>query len=281
MRKLIMALAGVSALAFAAPAFATSDAYQVQLNLNTAQGAASNTAYVNVGGKLAIDTSAVGNNLSVTSSTVGAGHSSAYGHTNNDARIASLQVNANTSQSAITNLNAVNASGNTAISTQAIGNSVSATSEHGWVTSGYINPLGDKAINLQANVNASQGAATNIVGSGFGSKLDVATVAVGSNVSADGAIGVELFNGQLNYSASQSAVTNVSYSNAWGSKSAFNTQAFGNVASATGNTADVQSIQANLNTAQFAGTNIGNSAFAGNLSISTTAVGNSLTVKTN
>jgi hypothetical protein len=281
MRKFLLAAAALGALAVAAPAFATSDAYQVQLNLATLQGAQTNISYTNVGGKLTIDTAAVGNNLSVSSTTQSNGaHSSSWGHTNDDARIASVQVNGLTAQTAVTNLGQSSVGGKLEISTQAIGNNVSVSSENGWVTSGYIDPLGDKAINLQVNALAVQSATTNVAGVNVGGNIDLSTVAVASNLTASGGVGAEVFNGQLNLASLQGAATNVSYVNNYGAKAAFNTQAFGNVASIDGNTADVQSIQANLLSVQAGVSNLSNSNFAGNVSVSTAAVGNSLTVKT-
>lgn len=283
MRNTIFAAAAaVALLAGATSASATGDYYGVQVNAATSQIGTTNVGGVNVGDNLSINTAAVGNNVSVETTTPASPlnpSATSYGRTVGDARVASLQVNYAAPQIATTNLSVVNAGGDLTSDTQAIGNNIDVSSEHNYVSNGYITPnsVFDKSISLQANVNTGQTATTNATSVIVGENLDLSSVAVGSNASFFGAKGVAALSGQLNYNASQIATTNVLFASVTGDAS-LTSQAIGNASSFTGDTVDPINLQGNLNTAQFATTNLNLSNIGGSLSINTSAIGNTASV---
>lgn len=279
---LFAAAAAVALLAGATSASATGDYYGVQVNAATSQVGTANVGAVNVGDNLSLNTAAVGNNVSVETTTPASPlnpSATSFGRTVGDARVASVQVNYATSQTATANLTGVNVGGDLSSDTQAIGNIIDVSSEHNYVSNGYITPnsVFDKSISLQANVNTSQVATTNLNGVSVGDDLDLSSVAVGSNASFFGAKGVAALSGQLNLNTQQIATTNVLFANVT-DNGAITSQAIGNASSFIGDTVDPINLQGNLNATQIATSNIGLSSFGGNLSVNTSAIGNTASV---
>jgi filamentous hemagglutinin len=278
-------MTGVALIALASSAFASppTTVENVQLNFNTIDAA--KTKVKEVGAKLLdLTTQAVGNTLSVTDT---ADHSAA--------NVGNFQVNAITDQSAKTIVKddtLEGPHGSVTVNTAAVGNNASistvAFDDHG-------NPVAtgngtDVGINsFQLNGDSVQSAKSIIVRSDVDGRMDVASVAVGNNLSVDAADGGvnphSGFIGQINGTAIQDAKTVIAlpyFSDGQNGPINVSTQAVGNNASVNAGDGNVNFGlvgQANAVAIQSADTTVGGvHSLSGPSSLNTVAVGNNLNV---
>lgn len=247
MRKILFASAAVAAIAIAAPAFASDDTTNNQVNRFTSQVSTINVGNVTVGTGLIVNPASVGNAISLDASA------NSPVRAQNAANFASVQVNQHTAQVSTANLSRSNITGAVEIDSQSIGNTGSFNSDNG--------DLASKS--WQANLTAAQLTA-------------IGQTAAASQFFGYGTVAGEGVAFQLNDQTSQTATTNISYTNVGGSINSGSATAVGNnlsFSAPNGNTSAL-AFQTNSNTSQLSALNANDLNINSGATFGATSIGN-------
>lgn len=287
MRIFALAALAAATLMSAAPAMASSDTTNVQINRRTGQIAITNVQNVSVGRDAALAGSALGNSVSSISETT------ATPAALNDSRVASVQINQNTLQLGVVNLERAGIAGKLGAEGQAVGNTGSFESKsndistttwgraavssvlasEGYSQAALVAGAYNEGFAFQANRDTLQVAGVNLRNLSVTGDTDAAATSVGNDLgfrAQDNASAVAF---QINSNTAQLAGVNAQYG-AFGGDAAFASQSLGNLSNWTGNSADGINFQSNLSTMQGSLTNIQFNGFSRNLTASSLSAGN-------
>lgn len=284
-------IAAAAAVAFAAPAMASSDTTNVQINRLTGQIALTNVQSVGVDGRAIVNSQALGNSISMSVDT------NSPVTVQNSVRVASAQFNQGTAQVAISNLQGAGIDGRLEIGSTAVGNTGTFESVNGdvdttlWsratigsvlLSQGEVAAAGvvgawNEGFAFQSNVGTLQAAGTNLQGLSVGGKVDASATAVGNNLEFEAGKNGSAVAFQTNLGTAQLAGLNAQYGS-FGGNATFKSQAIGNISSWTSNSSDGINFQSNIGTIQGAVTNVQFSGFGGNLNVGSVSVGNSASI---